>query len=438
MQSKQSICSTCSQKLGPDVSICPHCGARQEPAWGSRSSQASSNTEAEQPQKKQEQEARPVIPTKRQPLSHSQPSLYPADLVYLAPPNDLPRFSRLTPYQLTLLAAGLALVFLISVVGYLLWRQQTREEENLAHQLALIQPSPSPTLAVDLPPTPALLDDQAIAQAVKSALMEYNPQGVARYQFEVKDGIVTLSGEAENQAEKDGAENVIRALAGVKWVINNLSVKAEPQTVPVKLNEVEAKRLEEALRQQLLEEQQHREEEQRHQAELEAQREAERQRRELALAQQRAEEAALRKAAEEQLQREAAEAERRWEERRRLEAERRARAEQARLQASTLPTGTVAWSGIVDGVVEVLFSGSSASVRHLSGGPPREVQASFSAPIPRSPVNVKLLSASGRGSINIVQEPSAANGYTTIVRIDDSSKNGSKRYEFTLRWLVPE
>ncbi len=438
MQSKQSICSTCGQKLGPDVSICPHCGARQEPAWEARRSQASSNTEAEQPQRKQEQEARPVIPIKRPSLSHSQPLLYPADLVYLAPPNDLPRFSRFTPYQLTLLAAGLALVFLISVVGYLLWRQQTREEENLAHQLALIRPSPSPKLAVDLTPTPAPLDDQAIAQAVKSALMEYNPQGVARYQFEVKDGIVTLSGEAENQAEKDGAENVIRALAGVKWVINNLSVKAEPQTVPVKLNEVEAKRLEEALRQQLLEEQQHREEEQRHQAELEAQREAERQRRELALAQQRAEEAALRKAAEEQLQREAAEAERRWEERRRLEAERRARAEQARLQASTLPTGTVAWSGIVDGVVEVLFSGSSASVRHLSGEPPREAQASFSAPIPRSPVNIKLLSASGRGSINIVQEPSAANGYTTIVRIDDSSKNGSKRYEFTLRWLVPE
>ncbi len=436
MQTKQGICSACGQRLSQNVLICPHCGARQETVWESRRSQASGNTEAEQPQR--EQETRPVIPIERPPLSRSQPSPYPADLVYLAPPNDLPRFSRFTPYHLTLLAAGLALVFLISAVGYLLWRQQTREEQNLAHQLALIQPSPSPTLAVDLPPTPAPIDDQTIAQAVKAALMEYNPQGAAHYQFEVKDGVVTLSGEAENQPEKDGAENVIKAVAGVRWVINKLSVKAEPQVVPVKLNEVEAKRLEEALRQQLLEEQQRREEEQRHQAELEAQREAERQRRELVLAQQRAEEAALRKAAEEQLQREAAEYERRQEERRRLEAERRARAEQARLLASTLPTGTVAWSGIVDGVVEVLFSGSSASVRHFNGEPPREAHASFSAPIPRSPVNVKLLSTSGRGTIEIVQEPSAANGYTTIVRIDDSNNSGSKRYAFTLRWLVPE
>jgi hypothetical protein len=85
-------------------------------------------------------------------------------------------------------------------------------------------------------------------------------------------------------------------------------------------------------------------------------------------------------------------------------------------------------------VDEVVISGSSASVRHVNGNPPREVKASFSAPIPRSPVKVALISANGRGSISVVQQPSAANGYATIVRIDDSDKGGEKRYEFTLRW----
>src|SRR5581483_5120024 len=164
------------------------------------------------------------------------------------------------------------------------------------------------------------------------------------------------------------------------------------------------------------------------------QREAERERREQELARSREEEAALRRQETERLQREAAEYERRQEEQRRAEAERRARAEQARAEAGALRSGTVAWSGLVDGVDEIIISGSSASVRHLSGDPAREARVSFSAPIPRAPVTVKLISSTGRGPISIVQEPSAANGYTTIVRVDDSSKGGDKRYEFTLRW----
>ena len=58
---------------------------------------------------------------------------------------------------------------------------------------------------------------------------------------------------------------------------------------------------------------------------------------------------------------------------------------------------------------------------------------SFSAALPRAPVNVKLLSSGGRGTISVVQEPSAANGYTAIVRID-GGKGSNKRHEFTLRW----
>ena len=43
----------------------------------------------------------------------------------------------------------------------------------------------------------------------------------------VKDGVVTLNGEALHQPEKDGADNVTRLVGGVKSVVNNLKVKPE-------------------------------------------------------------------------------------------------------------------------------------------------------------------------------------------------------------------
>jgi hypothetical protein len=378
-------------------------------------------------------------------MARPEAAIYPANLVYMSPADERPRFPLLTRHRLMLAAAGVGFVVFLLIVGYVVWRHGKSEGAKVvARQAAIAQMTPQPAPSLQPAPSPASLDDQALTVAVVNALTAYNAQAPTRYKFDIKDGVITLTGETDNQAEKDGAENVIRPLAGVKAVVNNLTVKASPTILPVKLHEAEAKRLEEAFRKQILEDQQREEEMRRKKAEIEAQIETERQRREQAaakereqtVAKQREEEAARRKAAEERLQREAAEYERRLEEQRRVEAERRARAEQSRLETSALRSGTVAWSGIVDGVAEIIITGSSASVRHLSGEPPREARASFSAHIPRAPVSVKLLSTSGRGAVSITQEPSAANGYTTIVRIDDGDKDGAQRYGFTLRWAV--
>ena len=281
---------------------------------------------------------------------------------------------------------------------------------------------------------------------VPIALAAYNPLGFRNYSFEVQEGIVTLNGTTEHQPEKDGAENVVRMLAGVKSVVNNLQVKPGAllsSTEPVKLNMAEAKLLDDALRRQIQESQSGPAEGQPIQQVAnqtvtmpDPQREAERLRREQLATKQREEEVALRLAAEEKLKRETENYEKRLDEMRRTEADRRARAEQARIDSTTLRYGTIAWSGVVDGIDEIVISGSSASVRHVGGNAPREVRASFSAAVPRSPMEVKLIWQVGRGQVEVVQQPSAANGYTTIVRIDDSQKGGDKRYEFTLRWSL--
>ena len=42
---------------------------------------------------------------------------------------------------------------------------------------------------------------------------------------EVKDGVVTLTGNVENQAQKDKAAHIAKKVKGVKKVINNIEVK---------------------------------------------------------------------------------------------------------------------------------------------------------------------------------------------------------------------
>jgi hypothetical protein len=429
MASEGIFCSGCGITLRPFMQVCPRCGAERKTAEPMQAS-SSADSEADHETRTDVVPFDVVRQQRRRP--NEEYFAPPQDLVFLSPRDTQRRFPLFNSSQLTLIAIGVGLLILMLVIAYLLWRQQQRDlsAANNAGAVALPAPIATPTSDPSPTPTPTPIDDQSISEAVRLALTAYNPLGFTRYKFEVKEGVVTINGEADHQPEKDGVDNVLKLVTGVKSVVNNLTVKPEPAFAPVKLNTAEAKILDEAMRRQLESGGQNAGVDQpKPPSQTEAQREAA-----ARAAKQREEEAALRKAADEKLRREAEEYEKRQEELRRAEAERRARAEQARLDASVLRSGTIAWSGIVDGVDEVVISGSSASVRHVNGNPPREVKASFSAPLPRSPVKVALISANGRGSISVVQQPSAANGYATIVRIDDSGKGGDKRYEFTLRW----
>jgi BON domain len=437
------FCAGCGITLRPFMKVCPRCGLEREsaepldiphppPETGSETGHAAGVAPTAQ------QVVIPDAAIQRHAISPGRPGFHPANMVFLPPIETSRRFPVFTSPQWALIAIGIGLLVMMLIVAYLLWRQQKRDMIQPAGDTRVVA-NPSPPMpakpeaspAITLP-TPEAIDDQKITDAVKSALMAYNPLGFARYKVEVKDGVVTLNGEALHQPEKDGADNVTRLVDGVKSVVNNLKVKPEEPFLPLKVNAAEANLLDEALKRQIQADEQAKQKN----SQLDPQREAERQRREIAAARQREEAIALQKAAEEKLRREIAEYEKRQEELRRVEAERRARAEQARFEVSALRTGTVAWSGVVDGVDEIIFSGSSASVKHVSGKPPREVRASFSAPLPRSAVNLDLISTSGRGVIVIAQHPSPENGYTTIVRIDDSGKGSDKRYDFTLRWML--
>ena len=385
-------------------------------------------------------EERPLLQAIREKVA--SPEVVPEEsappLVILSPEDEVRRFPILTRPKLTLIIAASILIVLSGLVGFFLWRQHQRDAK-VAAAAQMTKGGTMPTSGGPLEPSPTpstTLTDLAILEAVKTAVANYNPTGYSRYGLLVVDGIVTVSGEADTQPEKDGVENVIRPLPGVKAIVNNLVVRLTGVMVPVKVNEAEAKRLDEAMRKQFEAGGQPSPEADGQSRQSEAEREADRKRREIAAAKIREEEGKARREEEDRLAKEAADYQRRLEESRQSEAKRRARAEQARLETSVLKLGTIAWSGMVDGVAEIVITGGSASVRSVSGEAPREVKSSFSAPVPKAPMAVDLISSAGRGAISLAQQPAPGNGYTAIVRVDDSAKGGFQRYEFTLRWTL--
>ncbi len=463
MTSDTVFCLGCGITLRPFMKRCPRCGAERdavseltapavlgETSSGPKALPAAVTDDLQAAPKITKTAVIPLDETKRRALIQEEGAAS-YDAIVLSPPDEVRRFPLFTRAQLVLLLVGLGLLLVGLLIGYLLWKRDVKDTvATLSRQQlgALPPPAVVPSGAGLTPnqnasPTPTVtVDDQVLSEETRKTLIAYNPTGFTRYKFTVKEGVITLTGEAAHQPEKDGATNVLRLLAGVKTVVNNLVVKPDAQAPPTPVllpTPVSAQAsLSPPAQPEEVKPSETTASPDSSQAALEAQREAERLKQEIEAARQRAAEAQRQRELEAQRQREAEDARQRQqaEDARRLEAERQTRPAPNRPETSSLRSGTVAWSGLVDGVAEIVISGSSASVRHVSGEAVREARASFSAAAPRSPVSVKLVSSNGRGAIRVVQEPDAANGYTTIVRIDDSANGGAKLHQFTLRWTL--
>lgn len=70
-----------------------------------------------------------------------------------------------------------------------------------------------------------VIDDASITAQVKLALASHRSTSAVRTKAQTLDGVVTLSGEAANQAEKDLVSKLTRDINGVKSVNNNMTVK---------------------------------------------------------------------------------------------------------------------------------------------------------------------------------------------------------------------
>jgi hypothetical protein len=92
------------------------------------------------------------------------------------------------------------------------------------------------------------------------------------------------------------------------------------------------------------------------------------------------------------------------------------------------------WTGDVDDALEIRIQGNRVDYRTLSGKSVRNVRADLvRGGLPRSDVQVFVTDQSGRGSVSVVQQPSARNGYTAVIRVYDP-RPGYGDYSFDVDW----
>src|SRR5262249_17031107 len=96
------------------------------------------------------------------------------DLIFLSPNEEARRFPLLTRVQKALIGIGVGLLILLSVIAYLLWRQQKGDQsKNFGPETALADRAlaPNPLLPTNPTPTPPGdtpgYDDVSIAESVK-------------------------------------------------------------------------------------------------------------------------------------------------------------------------------------------------------------------------------------------------------------------------------
>ncbi|HEY2378639.1 MAG TPA: hypothetical protein VGH98_21845 [Gemmatimonadaceae bacterium] len=87
------------------------------------------------------------------------------------------------------------------------------------------------------------------------------------------------------------------------------------------------------------------------------------------------------------------------------------------------------WAGNVDGEVEIRLQGRRMDERVLSGGEIRNERSSVVGDMPQRDAQLFISQSSGRGQVYVAQQPSAYNGYTTVIRVRDP-QGGYGYYNF--------
>jgi len=89
------------------------------------------------------------------------------------------------------------------------------------------------------------------------------------------------------------------------------------------------------------------------------------------------------------------------------------------------------WSGDVDGEVLITWRGNDVSQRMVNGAPVRRASSNvLGNPIQARGGQLVVNTREGRGRVDVVQEPNARNGYTSIIRISDPER-GYGHYDIT-------
>lgn len=95
--------------------------------------------------------------------------------------------------------------------------------------------------------------------------------------------------------------------------------------------------------------------------------------------------------------------------------------------------GKMTWRGRVDTEVLLEIRGNTVTEKLVAGKSFNNGQYNFSTLLPSRELSLRIEKKKVRGTVEIVETPSAANGYTAILRIRDPQRAAAD-YEFELVW----
>jgi hypothetical protein len=90
------------------------------------------------------------------------------------------------------------------------------------------------------------------------------------------------------------------------------------------------------------------------------------------------------------------------------------------------------WSGNVDDHLEITLRRSGVTYRTIRGRPPFGVRSGVTGVIP-GPRGLDIVQTQGRGSVEIIRQPTLRNGFTARIRVRDPQP-GFGRYSFNAIW----
>lgn len=98
------------------------------------------------------------------------------------------------------------------------------------------------------------------------------------------------------------------------------------------------------------------------------------------------------------------------------------------------PDGRFDLRAIVDGAAEFAIRGDEVTWRAFNGGAPRNAGCEFRKEVPRAELyGLRLDQRDGRARIQIVETPSARNGWALVLAVHDH-KGGADRYHARITW----
>jgi hypothetical protein len=91
------------------------------------------------------------------------------------------------------------------------------------------------------------------------------------------------------------------------------------------------------------------------------------------------------------------------------------------------------WTGRVDKEVQIVMRGNQVSTRNAGNNETGRARSRVMMDLPRRDGQVVAQLENGRGNVDVIQQPSSQNGYTTIVRVYDA-QGGSDSYRVAAYW----